>query len=220
MRNFTYMYIYNNWSLRLKDKDYLVSLLFGLLFLAASLVVNYYAGVYATESVSNSVTDLILNNTRVYDLDSIFVYGSIAFWTFVLLYCSYEPKRTPFILKSVALFIVIRSVFVSLTHIGPFPEQAALESDLISKLSFGGDLFFSGHTGLPFLLTLIFWDNLYLRLLFLFSSFVFGVVVLLTHMHYSIDVLSAFFITYSIFRIATLIFKDDYRRSAPAQLSE
>jgi hypothetical protein len=38
---------------------------------------------------------------------------------------------------------------------------------------------------------------------------VFGVVVLLGHLHYSIDVLSAFFISYGIYRIAEIIFHKD-----------
>jgi hypothetical protein len=37
----------------------------------------------------------------------------------------------------------------------------------------------------------------------------FGIVVLLGHLHYSIDVLSAFFITYSIYHICELFFKTD-----------
>jgi hypothetical protein len=74
----------------------------------------------------------------------------------------------------------------------------------------GNDLFFSGHTGLPFLIALIFWDHIYLRALFLGSSVVFGVIVLLSHLHYSIDVFSAFFITYSIYHIAIKLFQNDF----------
>ena len=73
----------------------------------------------------------------------------------------------------------------------------------------GGDYFFSGHTGLPFLLTLLFWDNVFLRVLFFVSSIFFGVVVLLGHLHYSIDVLSAFFITYTIYHLSEAFFPKD-----------
>jgi len=41
---------------------------------------------------------------------------------------------------------------------------------------------------------------------FIAASIFFGVVVLLGHLHYSIDVLAAFFITYSIYRLAVLFF--------------
>ena len=81
----------------------------------------------------------------------------------------------------------------------------------MEKFAFGGDLFFSGHTGLPFLMALIFWDNKYLRWIFILTSVMFATVVLLAHLHYSIDVLSAFFITYTIFHIALFLFKKDRR---------
>jgi prolipoprotein diacylglyceryltransferase len=50
----------------------------------------------------------------------------------------------------------------------------------------------------------------YIRTLFLAASVVFGVIVLLSHLHYSIDVFSAFFITYSIYHIAIKLFRKDY----------
>lgn len=191
------------------NKEFLISLFTATVLLLVSFVVNFYAGVYATKSASNSVTDIILNNIRTFDVDAIFVYGPIYFYAFVLTLCVLKPQRIPFVFKSAALFIVIRAVFISLTHIGPFPTQLLIDSSLISRFSFGGDLFFSGHTGLPFLMALIFWDTLYLRVLFVISSIVFGVVVLLGHIHYSIDVLSAFFITHSIYCIAERIFLTD-----------
>ncbi len=188
----------------------MVSLIVSVLFLIASLIINYYAGTYATESASNPVTDIVLNNIRVFDVDGIFIYGALFFWFFIVVLCFTKPKTIPFTFKSIALFTVIRSVFVSLTHIGPFPGSAIVSSsNLIQKFSFGGDLFFSGHTGIPFLMALIFWQNKYLRYLFLIASGIFAVVVLLGHYHYSIDVLSAFFITYTIFHIALFFFKKD-----------
>ncbi|MCL5009147.1 MAG: hypothetical protein M1400_02270, partial [Patescibacteria group bacterium] len=48
-----------------------------------------------------------------------------------------------------------------------------------------------------------------LRYVFLAASVVFGAAVLLGHLHYSIDVFSAFFITYGIYRIAVKIFPAD-----------
>ncbi|KKT42138.1 MAG: hypothetical protein UW30_C0002G0049 [Candidatus Giovannonibacteria bacterium GW2011_GWA2_44_13b] len=182
------------------------SVFLSILTLSVSIVTNYYAGIYATEKASNVVTDVILSNTQVRDIDGLFIYGTLLFWIFVTYLCMAEPKRISFVLRSIALFILIRSVFINLTHIGPFPDQIYIDSKIVNKFVFGGDLFFSGHTGLPFLLALIFWKNIYLRIFFILSSIVFGVIVLLAHLHYSIDVLSAFFITYSIYRIAEIVF--------------
>lgn len=197
------------YKLQLTDKDFLLSLFSAFLLLAASLIVNFYAGLYAAEKASNYVTDLILSNTRVFDVDGIFVYGFMSFLIFIVFLCAIEPRRMPFTIKSVALFVFIRSVFISLTHIGPFPTSAIIDSSMARDFTFGADLFFSSHTGLPFLMALVFWDNAYLRAFFIATAALFGLVVLLGHLHYSIDVLAAFFITYSIYRIAEIIFKKD-----------
>lgn len=195
--------------LSLSNRRFWLSVLCSCFYLTLSLFANFYAGLYATEHVSNSVTDIVLSNIRVFDVDGFFVYGSLLFWAFIAFICLKEPAKLPFTVKSIALFVVVRSVFISLTHIGPFPTQAVMDSNLISDFTFGGDLFFSGHTGLPFLMALIFWNQFRLRLLFLCSSVFFGIIVLLAHLHYSIDVLSAFFITYTIFHIAEKLFASD-----------
>jgi hypothetical protein len=88
---------------------------------------------------------------------------------------------------------------------------------MLNFITSGNDLFFSGHTGLPFLIALIFWDHVYVRTLFLSSSVVFGVIVLLSHLHYSIDVFSAFFITYSIYHISLKLFHLDYTFFVPEE---
>ncbi len=193
-----------------KNKDFLTSVFFGFVLLFGSLLVNFYAGVYANERASNSVTDIVLSNTQVYDLDQIFVYGTWFLVLVIIALCVLHPKRLPFVLKSIALFVFIRSVFLTLTHLAPFPNQITIDpTSLLRYFMFGADLFFSGHTGLPFLMALLFWEDLYLRIFFIILSLTFAVVVLLSHLHYTIDVVSAFFITYSIFCIAEVWFKKD-----------
>lgn len=193
----------------LRNKNFLFSAGLGLVFLLASFVVNYYAGIYATESASSSVTDIILSNTPVFDVDGIFIYGPFILWAFVIVLILTKPQRIPFVFKSIALFIIIRSVFVTLTHIGPFPDLVTLDSNLLKYFTSANDLFFSGHTGLPFLMALIFQKNHRLLVFFTATAIFFGVIVLMAHLHYSIDVLAAFFITYTIYHLAGFLFKKD-----------
>lgn len=202
---------FKHFKLHFSDQDFLRSILTALFLFAIGLVLNYYAGSYAVEKESVSVTDIILSNTQPHDVDEIFVYGSYLMVGFILFLGFRKLNTLPFIVETVALFVMIRSVFISLTHIKPFPSRIIIDSDILSKVSFGGDLFFSGHTGLPFLMALIFWNVPFLRYTFLFLSVFFAVIVLLGHLHYSIDVLSAFFITYSIYHIALRFFKKDYK---------
>ena len=201
----------NKYKLYFFNKKFLVSVLVGVLLLLFTFVVNFYAGTYATKKGSNSVSDIILDNIPTSDVDEVFIYGPVVLWAFVAFLCLMEPKKIPFVIKSVALFILIRSVFITLTHIGPFPDRIFINypEDLIGKFTFGGDLFFSAHTGLPFLMALVFGKNIYLKIFFILSAVFFGVVVLVGHLHYSIDVLAAFFITYTIYHISEYIFKKD-----------
>lgn len=198
------------YKLYFTDKKFLFSTFLAVCFLLGSFVVNWYAGSYAAREASNSVTDIVLSNTRAYDLDGIFVYGPFVLWTFVGFLFLKAPNRIPFTLKSIALFVVVRSVFITLTHIGPFPSETEMvTSEIMQRFTFGADLFFSAHTGLPFLMALVFWERVYLRAVFIAAAVFFGAVVLLAHLHYSIDVLSAFFITYTIFHLAEIFFKED-----------
>lgn len=194
------------------QKSFFISTFLALLFLMSSLTVNYITGNYAVEKAGNGVTDIILDNVPAMDVDGIFIYGAMAFGLFIALLLIKEPEQIPFILKSIALFVFIRAIFISLTHIGPVQRQAIVASNIVFRnLMFGADYFFSGHTGLPFLMTLSYWNNRRLRYTFLAISVIFGASALAGHYHYSIDVFAAFFITYSIFHIARWLCAKDYK---------
>jgi len=193
------------------NKQYLASVAVGISLLGVSLIVNYIAGSYATHNTSNSVTDLLLDNLPVLNVDTFFVYGAIALVAFIAILVGREPERLPFVIKSIALFVFTRAIFITFTHLGPIPDGISLPSDNpIKWFTFGGDYFFSGHTGLPFLMALIFWEEKTIRYIFLATSILFGAVVLLGHFHYSIDVFAAFFITYGIVNLAKKFFAKDY----------
>lgn len=188
--------------------------------LTISLVANYYATAYASERASNAVSDIILSNIPLFNVDVVFIFGPLVFWAIIAAVCIYEPRKIPFMLKSVGIFVIVRSLFISLTHIGPYPDHIVTDLGGLMLMhtwklgnfltfSSGGDLFFSSHTGLPFLMALVFWKDLPVRIFCLGSAVFFAVVVLLGHLHYSIDVASAFFITYTIYHIAERLFPED-----------
>jgi len=209
MRKITKRYL----SLK-SHKIFFIQLVMGILFLTLSLFFNYYAQAYTATHSSNYVSDIILDHLPSKNVDDIFLEGMLVFIAFVTLLGLHKPGRIPFILKASALFIFIRAIFITLTHLAP-----PLHTEVVNSVSFwekllsgsGDDLFFSGHTGFPYLMALIFWQNKFLRWLFLATSAFFGGAVLLGHLHYSIDVFSAFFITYGIFNIALRLFKNDYK---------
>ncbi len=192
-------------------REFIVEVMVGLFFLTAGIVATYYANIFTTAHASSVVTDVILDNLPVINVNFIFTDGASIFFVILFLLALREPRRLPFMLKSIALFILIRSVFMMLTHYAPPEVHSYLDiSGFLYRLSSGDDLFFSAHAGLPFMLAFVFWDETILRYFFLVCSAIGAGAVLLGHLHYSIDVFSAFFIAFGIFHITKHIFKRDY----------
>lgn len=182
-----------------------------IIFLFAIFTVQPLAIRFANETATNPVGDIILSNTPVFNVGVFFVYGMFLLVAFITLLCLNHPKRIPFVLHSLTLFILIRCVFVSLTHVGAFDTQAVSTfGPIITRAFFGADHFFSGHAGSPFLMALIFWQRKDLRYIFLAWSAFFSIIVLLGHLHYTIDVLAAFFITYGIYHISLWLFPKEH----------
>jgi hypothetical protein len=103
---------------------------------------------------------------------------------------------------------LIRMACIALISLNP-PEGLIPLADPITNQFYGEhyithDLFFSGHTTTVFLIFLCLkkkTDRLYA----LFSSVILGVLLLVQHVHYTVDVLAAPFFTYAVFRL-TLVF--------------
>lgn len=195
----------------LAQKRYRNSSFVGFILLSVSLAVNRYASFYATAQASNPVTDLLLDNIPVMKVEWIVNDATVVFGLCMIGLMLWQPRRIPFILKSVALFIFIRSGFITFTHLAPFPERVYLDpNDIFQSITYGGDYFFSGHTGMSFLLALIYWREKSVRYFCLTASALLSTGVILGHLHYSIDVFAAFFIAYGIFVMAQRFFPYAY----------
>jgi len=203
-----------------KDRDYRLAVLGSFLVFIASVMASLLAGHFANTHASNYASDIILSNTPAINVDKFFVIGTGLFAFMAIAIAFAHPRRVPYTLFALALFFFIRAGFVMMTHIAPFPERATSNFGVTTrKYFFGSDLFFSGHTGAPFLMALVFWRDKKIRYLFLAWSIFFGVIVLLGHLHYTVDVASAYFITYTIFCLAELFFPE-YRELFYSDLSE
>ncbi len=193
------------------QRSFYLGVALGILLLVLGIGATYYANFYTTVHASNPVTDIILDNVPTFNVDFIFSEGASIFVAVLSLILLLEPRRIPFVLKTAAIFFLTRSIFMMLTHIAPPPHGSYVDpADLIYKFSSGDDLFFSAHTGFPFLLALIFWDEKYLRNLLIICSAIGGVAVLLGHLHYSIDVFSALFISFGVYHASMKLFRSDY----------
>ena len=202
------------------SREWVRSLCEAFLLLILAFVAEHFAVLYAFEYIGRPTTthvgDILLDNLPIVNLNFIIIeiaLFAIALGT-VFVVC-YRSRHLLFTLKSLALFITIRAFCMSLTHVGIYPGTILPGSGVLDVLysyfNFQTGLFFSGHTGMPFLMALIFWEKPFERSVFLLLSLTFAVAVLLAHVHYSIDVFAAPFMAYGIFKIAQYLFLRDYK---------
>jgi hypothetical protein len=211
------MPFYKGFFTKERTRSFLIALvLFGL-----ATVFQFYASIYSNRVSSNAVPDLLLGILPIVNLNAIIVEGALAAILCSIILLIFKPRYLIFSIKTAAIFIATRAVFVSLTHLGIYPGQINPSSGFFDSIYTGLGLeagfFFSAHTGLTFLMALIFWDERFWRFLYVALAIIFGVSVLLAHVHYSIDVLAAPYITYSIYKLSQYFFKEDYEliRSLP-----
>ena len=131
----------------------------------------------------------------------------VIIWSVVLLVL-YRMFQNPRLFLVIAygfiLMCLCRILTISLLPLNQPPGLIALK-DPIANIVYGGkgvfitkDLFYSGHTGNMFLFFLCLeakWD----KIIALTASFLIGFLVLIQHIHYSIDVISAFIFTYFLY---------------------
>jgi hypothetical protein len=192
------------------SRAYLRSLCEGAAFFAASSIAIFAAVSYATIHASNYVTDLVLSRVGPYNVRFLFIYGTFTAFAITACLLIWRPNRLPFALKAMALFLLVRAVFVALTHMAPSPIDPQKAAPFFNSIFYGSDLFFSGHTGLPLLAAFAFWHIPPWRMFYLALTAFFGSIVLLGHYHYSIDVLAALFITHGVFQMSCWLFARDY----------
>jgi len=197
-------------------REHVRSLINALILLGLAVVFQYYASAYVNRTPSNSVADLFLSILPVVNLNFLIVEGALAAIAISIILILAKPQYLLFALKAAAIFIATRAVFIAVTHIGIYPGGVNPDSNGIFDSTYTGlgleaGFFFSGHTGLPFLMGLIFWDEKFWRYLYLTLSVVFGIAVLFAHVHYTIDVLAAPYMAYGIFKMSQYFFAEDYK---------
>jgi membrane-associated phospholipid phosphatase len=131
----------------------------------------------------------------------------VIIWSVVLLvfYRIYQnPRLFLLIAYGFILMCLARILTISLLPLNP-PAGIIVLKDPIANIAYGGkgifitkDLFYSGHTGNMFLFFLCLeakWD----KIIALAAAVLIGILVLIQHIHYSIDVFAAFIFTYLLY---------------------
>ncbi len=167
----------------------------GFLGVIFAYIVNHAAGTYATSAAGAWTSDLVFAYLPHFDTSLLHVRSSGVFGLIVFIVLFVLPRYLPIGLISVALLSLSRSLCISTTHLGIYPDAPAVHS----MTTFGGDLFFSGHVAFPMLFAFVFWEIIELRVAFIACAILMGGESLVGHLHYSIDVLAAPFFAYGIY---------------------
>jgi PAP2 superfamily C-terminal len=115
-----------------------------------------------------------------------------------------DPSKLLFVLQTYVVLLIIRIITLSLLPLNPPQNMIPLIDPIVSNLGTGQlltkDLFFSGHTATMFLLFLVI-KNIKLRITFFAFFIILAFALLIQHVHYSIDVISAPFFSFASFRM-------------------
>ena len=128
-------------------------LAFSILFLMTSCVFYLISGYKVKNVESSPLPDLILNNIPSVNLGILYVWGFLLILAVLIIYpLFYKVKDLHYVIGQFSLVVLIRSFFISLTHLRSPADAIVPEMPrLFALLNFPNALFFSGHTAIPFL---------------------------------------------------------------------
>ena len=183
--------------------------LFAILFFLYWLniyVFDYLPEYFAKHNNNNPVTDIILSNINPIDFSWLLVFGyfvpQILFFIYLLLKKNFKTFfYFYFVMGALSL---TRLFFNMMTNLQV--QSDAVPSKYFTSLFMDNDLFFSGHTALPFLFFLIYkkLDKKYTYITMIIWTILMAITVIFMKVHYTIDVMSAPFITFGIFYCSDL----------------
>lgn len=191
-----------NWKEFLKEKRNRFELVITLFLLAVVLtaLANFLNYVEARKGVL--LPDPLLNLFNPIDL---------TWLTFALIYVSLivaiatlskNPNRLLFAVQLYTFMVAVRILAMYLLPLQPPEKMIILNDPLVEFFGTGQtltkDLFFSGHTATLLILFLVS-EKKIIKTIFLISTIVVAIAVLLQHVHYTIDVFAAVFFTYTCY---------------------
>jgi len=177
-----------------------------ILVLFFALIIPYGRFLDYIEGRPGSVLeDPILNLFSPLDV-TWFTFGIIYISVILTLFrLSWQPSQLLITLQAYIFVALARMASMYLIPLDPPPLLIPLEDPFVQSVSTGvltRDLFFSGHTSTMFLLYLS-CNNRKMKIFFLISTVLVGLLVLVQQVHYSVDVMAAPFYAYSCYKLSS-----------------
>jgi hypothetical protein len=198
-----------NWRNALYNKAFKTDLLIGLLLLSIVFVFTYFYFDYI-EHLPNgtALDDFVLRKLPARDVSSLIVFFEVS--TVILLFARFSTNPVMFItfLMSFILVYIVRDVTIGITQLRAPAGIIELKDPLAGMVYryrfITRDLFYSGHVSFVFLIYLCS-NNKVDKYYTLCAVFFIGILLLIQHAHYVIDVISAPFFSFVCFWIAKRI---------------
>jgi hypothetical protein len=189
------------WQAGWQQKVFKRKLLAGAVFMALiiSFLPVFFTHIEHREGIE--LNDVVLRLLQPYDVSRAIFTLNWVMSLFMFFRCIQQPNLFVLFLWSFVMLVLLRITSISFVHLNPPANIIALR-DPLSNCFYGStkfvskDLFFSGHTATPFAMFLCFTKKRD-KMIALAATFVAGLLVLIQHVHYTVDVLAAPFFAYA-----------------------
>lgn len=204
--------INKNWKEAAANPAFRKRLYAGLVIWIAVLIAFPFFFNYIESRNGIILNDFIINAFPAYDVS---VPTFLIIWSMFMLFlyrAIYNPQLFLLFLWGFIFLSLSRFITIYLVPLNP-PAQIIALRDPITNIFYGKnhsfitkDLFYSGHTSTQFLMFLCFQKKAD-KTLALLSTIIIGTLVLVQHVHYSIDVIAAPILTYLVYLLSKLVVK-------------
>lgn len=194
-----------NWRKFFSKSRNVVSFILGLLYFVSVTFLFKFHLLELEQVKGVQLEDFLLERIPSYDVSlSIFVilYFTV-FYTYIFLLA--YPKILQIFIVFYATALLIRFLMLYLIHLEAPIGMIILSDPILSTSTYSGiaitkDLFFSGHM-VAVLCSYFTIPNRFLKSIFLLTSVLTGVLLLIQHIHYTIDLLGAIIMVFLLYRV-------------------
>lgn len=203
LKNFLY-----KWKNHFNSKERIIN--FVLTFFVLILLLQFMADflLYIEARSGFSFQDPILSLFAPIDVTFLLfalMYGMLGLAFFLKIS---RPDELLLLARAFILVFIFRIIGMYTLPLEPPATMIALQDPLIEYFgtdkTLTKDLFFSGHTSSSFLLFLSM-RNKYFKILFMIFTISIGIMVLLQHVHYTVDVIAAPFFAFASYKLSEKI---------------
>ncbi|MEO7264541.1 MAG: phosphatase PAP2-related protein [Ferruginibacter sp.] len=205
----TYTTLKEMWVSFFRIKAYRIKFLFFflLLLLTVLMLPRFFHYIEMREGIV--LNDYLLSRLPAYNV-SLLLFALI--WSVIglaLWQCIWNPKQCLLLLIAFTLLTLLRVACLYFVELNAPPGLIVLQ-DPLSNFFYGThfitkDLFFSGHTATMFLMYLWF-QKRSKKIFALACTCIVGILLLVQHIHYSVDIVAAPVFTYLTFKLAKKIY--------------